>query len=65
MMVSASDPLPRLTRPEIEMAGNLGDDFRFADDADNLVEIEINDLEAVQHLDAPRDGGEAVPAAPR
>ena len=37
---------------------------RLADDADDLVEIEIDDDEAAQHLDAPRDRGEPVPAAP-
>ena len=34
-----------------------------ADDADHLVEIEIDDDEAAQHLHAARDRGEPVPAA--
>ncbi len=33
-----------------------------ADDADHLVEIDIDDDKAAQHLDATRDRGEAVPA---
>ncbi len=37
----------------------------WADDADHLVEIDVDDDEAAQHLHAPGDGGEPMPAAPQ